>query len=75
MLTNLEYGVREVLSHKLLNGLQVSSTQPQFQSVTISVATLELLRCPEATEGTVDHDPHPGTESLALGHAVCGDED
>ena len=71
--TNLEDGMREVLSDELLNWLQLSA-HSQLQSVPVSVATLELLRCPEATERPVDHDAHPRAEGLALSHAVGGEE-
>ena len=63
-----------MLSDELLNWLQLS-THPQLQPVPIAIATLELLWCPEAAEGSVDHDAHSGTESLTLCHAVSGEED
>ena len=72
--TNLEDGMREVLSDELLNWLQLSA-HSQLQSVPVSVATLELLRCPEATERPVDHDTHSRTQGLTLSHAVGGEED
>ena len=66
--------MREALSDKLLNGLQLSA-HPQLQPVPVSIATLELLWCPEAAEGPVDHDSHSGAESLAFSHTVSGEQD
>lgn len=64
----------KVLSDELLNWLQLSA-HPQLQPVPVAIATLELLWSPEAAEGSVDHDAHSGAESLALCHAVGGEED
>ena len=64
----------EVLPDKLLDWLQLS-TDAKLQPISISVPTLQLLGGPQATERSVDHDPHSRAEGLALGHAVSGDED
>lgn len=71
--SHLQNGGREVLSDELLNRLQ-RPAHPQFQSVTIAIATLQLLWCTEATERAIDHDANPGAERLTLSHTVGGEQ-
>lgn len=75
-LADLQFSSRNPLLHEgpALAHPPLSVPSAHVEPVALPVLGLELLGSPEALEGSIDHDPHPGAQGLTLGHAVGGQE-